>query len=59
MLAKPMWKLVDEYTVGQLLLNFRSLSAFETTDTELKAIAPPAIAGLKKPNAANGIPTVL
>jgi hypothetical protein len=40
-------------------LNLLNLRAFKTTDTELNAIAPPAIAGVKNPIAANGIPIVL
>lgn len=34
-------------------------NAFKTTETELKAIAPPAIQGARKPAAAIGIPSAL
>jgi hypothetical protein len=42
-----------------LTLNRFKLSELLTTDTELNAIAAPAIMGLSMPRAAKGIPTVL
>ena len=40
-------------------LNLFRLSEFVTTDTELSAIAAPAITGLRRPAAAKGMPTEL
>ena len=40
-------------------LKFRKLSEFVTTETELKAMAAPAIMGFKKPSAAKGMPMML
>ena len=37
----------------------RNVSALPTTDTELIAIAAPAITGLRNPSAASGIPSTL
>ena len=42
-----------------LSLNRFKLNEFETTETELNAIAAPAIIGLRRPIAAKGIPTEL
>ena len=43
---------------NQSFILFNS-SEFVTTDTELNAIAVPAMIGFKKPNAAKGMPTLL
>lgn len=43
----------------QSSFTFCSLSAFRTTETELNAIAAPAIHGAKSPTAANGMPMLL
>ena len=40
-------------------LNLLNLREFVTTDTELKAMAPAAIMGLRKPSAAKGIARTL
>ena len=40
-------------------LNLFKLKEFVTTDTELNAIAPPAIIGFSNPRAAIGMPTML
>ncbi len=44
---------------GQPGENRRSRRLFVTTNTELKAIAAPAISGLRKPRAASGIAATL
>ena len=45
--------------IGSPPFQRRSSSALLTTLTLLKAIAAPAMTGLKKPKAASGIPTTL
>ena len=42
-----------------LILNLLNLREFVTTDTELKAMAPAAIMGLRSPSAARGIARTL
>lgn len=45
--------------VCQVNLTRLSLKALVTTETELKAMAPPANTGLNSPAAATGIPIIL
>src|SRR5574344_895398 len=50
---------LEYYIFSYFNLTLFSKSEFVSTDTELKAIAPPAIIGFKNPVAAKGIPIIL
>ena len=50
---------ITAFNYCRLYLNFFRLNEFNTTETELSAMAAPAIPGFRNPDAAIGIPAIL
>jgi len=54
----PLLRLLNLYNLLFRVVSFK-LKELVTTDTELKAMAAPAIIGLSRPKAAKGMPIIL